>query len=604
MNPMPLSVSRAALWVAFLLSARCAALAQDINGYEICRGEYFTQATTNRADSAHALLHELYAYVLPAYEGSVLSATLIAPKGQQYALTNQNGEFYLANASGGAVAFPAAASAGTYACQVRCVNEGLKTLKVGLPGPALGIPPVRVANFLSLQAVEAAQAVDVSWDKVSRRGAHDYLQLHIVDSNHNTVFSQNNISLEQTNLTLPAGTLAPNCTNTAFLSVIHFFAHSARPGAPQLVTAERRATRFHIVTLNPAGVFKISPLCVAANETAGFATMTVQRTQGSAGQVSVDYFSTDGSAQSNVNYLPVSGTLVFEDGVSNQTFTVPLLNDGVSHPPLTVHLTLTNATGGAALVVRPHAVLTVLDSQSAPGPNINACLLGKVEFYEQTNSAKPLQSARSTTSRFFVAVHPKFPGGVTRGTLKMPNGNTYSLGRYFENYQAFFEYDQDFPSPAAMTFQFRPGKYEVLFDAYSEGLYSSFLTLGVERAFSVPHLTNWTEAQAIEPARPFVLQWEPFAGATTNDYVLVSLRNEAGEYVLRTPDEFEPGALVGPTPSLTLPADLLDYGSRYLVNLIFVKVVNPARDPRTGIHNAVAFMHTTIFYVQTAPPPQ
>lgn len=578
--------------------------AQDVSLYEVARGEYFTQATSNRADTAHALLHELYAYVQPAYDGSVLSATLTSPKAQKYSLTNYNSEFELLSPSGTAVRFSNAAPSGEYQFHVQCANEGLKTERLSLPGPATGIPPARVANYSGLQAVDASQDMEVRWDKITRRGAHDFLQFDIVDTEGNAVFSQSQIGLEATNYTIPAGTLQPNSTNTGFLVIVHYDAISPGSKTPHWLSAERRMTRFHITTLNPAGVFRISPLCVTANENAGFATMTVQRMQGSAGEVAVDYFSADGTARSNVNYMPVSGTLVFADGVTNQTFTVPLLNDGVTNSPLTVHFTLTNATGGAALEIRPHAILTILDSQSAPGPNVNACLLSKVEFYDQTNADKPLQSARSTTSRFFVAVHPKFPGGIMQGALKLPNGSTCALGCSLEDYQAFFEYVEDFPSPTSMTSRFRSGKYEINFEAFSQGSNAVHLTLGAERVFSVPHLTNWTEAQAIEPGQPFVLNWEPFVGATTNDCVLVTVKDNAGEYVVRTPDEFEPGVLPGTTRSLTIPANLLEYGNRYVVNIIFVKMVAPARDVRTGIRTAVEFMHTTILDINTVPQPQ
>jgi len=570
---------------------------------EIARTEYFTQATTNRADTAHAVFYELSAFVIPAYEGSVLSATITWPSRQEYAMTNDSGQFMLLNASGDAVNLSAAAPSGTYRFQVQCASQGMQTVKVSMPGPATGIPPLRVANFEALQGVDASQPFGVFWDKVADKSANDYLELHIIDASGNEVFTNDQIRLDETNVTIPAGTLAPDSTNNAYLALIHLFAMNRGPKMPPWVTFERRDTWFKIITLNPAGVFRFSPLCVTANESAGPATMTVQRTQGSAGQVTVDYYSTDATARSNVNYTAVSGTLVFADGQTNQTFTVPLLNDGVTNPPLTVHLTLTNATGGAALDLRPHAILTILDSQSAPGPNVNACVLAKVEFYDQTNAAPPLQADRSLTSRFFAEVQPKFPGGVTDGTVTLPNGSVRKLGYGFENYQAFVEYDDDLPSPACMNSLYRPGKYKVTYNTCSQGAGSAVLTLGTERVFSVAWVTNWTEAQSIDPSQAFELRWTPFVGATTNDYVQVAVRNGTGEYVLWTPDEFEPGGLPGATASVSIPANTLDFGSQYWVNIIFVKMISPATDPRTGIHTGIAFMHTTGFYVNTVPAP-
>src|SRR2546422_9612233 len=114
--------------------------------------------------------------------------------------------------------------------------------------------------------------------------------------------------------------------------------HSNGAQPPHWLSEEDRVTRFTIKTLNPAGVLGFSPICVTANETDRVATITVHRRQGGDGEVTVDYFSTDGTARSNVNYAPVSGTLTFPPSVTYQTFTVSLADDGVANSPLTIHL--------------------------------------------------------------------------------------------------------------------------------------------------------------------------------------------------------------------------------------------------------------------------
>ena len=70
---------------------------------------------------------------------------------------------------------------------------------------------------------------------------------------------------------------------------------------------------------------------------------------GHAGEVLVDYATRDGSATAGVNYLPVSGTLRFPDGETVQTFTIPILDDGVPNANRSVNLTLSNPQGGALL---------------------------------------------------------------------------------------------------------------------------------------------------------------------------------------------------------------------------------------------------------------
>jgi len=250
--------------------------------------------------------HKINAFVVPAYEGSVASAAVHFPDGSSVEMTNMGSFFSLPSVPGQTVSLPGSARAGTYRFQI---NEaaGQEKLSVSLRAPAAGIPPVRVANYDEAQAVDAAQTFDVQWEKVARRGPKDYLMLDIYATDGPRVFNVSNISLDETNVTIPAGTLQPNSTNKAYLSLRHSFAHSSGAQPPHWLSEEDRVTRFTIKTLNPAGVLGFSPICVTANETDRVATITVHRRQGGNGEVTVDYFATDGTARSNVNYAPVSG---------------------------------------------------------------------------------------------------------------------------------------------------------------------------------------------------------------------------------------------------------------------------------------------------------
>src|SRR5215831_12175656 len=366
--------------------------ALDFVAYDIVREEWFTQATTNRASTDAAARHGLGAYVSPSAPGTVTSASIRVPSGWVGAMTDNGQYYYLPTISGHSIDLPATAPAGIYQFAVVGANDGLRRRSLTLPAPATGIAPARIANFPEAQLVDATQDFEVRWDKIPRRGPGDGLFFHVVGPDNTRIFDSGIISLDTTNLIIPAGTLQPNTTNGGYLYIRHYFSRSVYPQYPAWAVAEDRSTRFTIKTLNPNGVFSFSRISRTARETDGTATITVVRTQGSEGDATVDYFSDDATAKSNVNYVAVSGTLKFAPGETNQTFTVQLLNDGVTNPPLSAHFTLTNATGGAALVVRPHANLTILDSESPPPPNVTAFHLAMVEFYSQTNSSVPTQA--------------------------------------------------------------------------------------------------------------------------------------------------------------------------------------------------------------------
>jgi uncharacterized delta-60 repeat protein len=107
------------------------------------------------------------------------------------------------------------------------------------------------------------------------------------------------------------------------------------------------------------------------HESATNATITVIRTGGTSGpnadgtgDIYVSYYTSPGTAVDPANYTDVSGVLDFPAGEVLQSFTVPVTDDGVLMPTLTVNLMLTNATSPAVIGNQPEAVLNILNDDS------------------------------------------------------------------------------------------------------------------------------------------------------------------------------------------------------------------------------------------------
>jgi len=95
------------------------------------------------------------------------------------------------------------------------------------------------------------------------------------------------------------------------------------------------------------------------NESAGTATITVTRTGGSLGAVSVAYTTSNGTATAGTNYSAKSGTLNWNAGeVSNKTFAITLANTHMTSSK-TVNLILSSPSGGAVLGANNPAALTI-----------------------------------------------------------------------------------------------------------------------------------------------------------------------------------------------------------------------------------------------------
>src|SRR5262249_5201949 len=104
----------------------------------------------------------------------------------------------------------------------------------------------------------------------------------------------------------------------------------------------------------------------SVSEGAATATITVTRTDGAVGPVSVNYAATAGTAMAGQNFTAVFGTLGFAANEFSKTFTVPILHDPQINPNLTVNLTLSGPVGGAVLGTQAQAVLAITDIDS-PG---------------------------------------------------------------------------------------------------------------------------------------------------------------------------------------------------------------------------------------------
>jgi uncharacterized delta-60 repeat protein len=99
----------------------------------------------------------------------------------------------------------------------------------------------------------------------------------------------------------------------------------------------------------------------------GRAPVFVSRTGGSKGAVSVLFATRDGSATADVDYSPVSGTVLFGDGEDGtRVVYVPITPDALAEADETVNLALSDARGCAAVGARSTAVLTIVDDDAHP----------------------------------------------------------------------------------------------------------------------------------------------------------------------------------------------------------------------------------------------
>jgi Leucine-rich repeat (LRR) protein len=102
-------------------------------------------------------------------------------------------------------------------------------------------------------------------------------------------------------------------------------------------------------------------------EDGGTITLTVTRVNGSDGEVSVDYATSDGTAKAGKDYTAVSGTLNWEDGnSSDKAITVTITDDSIYEDDEKFSLKLSNPTGGATIGTPKTTVVTIVDNEPKP----------------------------------------------------------------------------------------------------------------------------------------------------------------------------------------------------------------------------------------------
>jgi hypothetical protein len=132
---------------------------------------------------------------------------------------------------------------------------------------------------------------------------------------------------------------------------------AAPAGATGLALAPPVAT-----PVEPAGEIAFDGATYTATEAGGTATITLARTGGTAGEVTVTVTATDGTATAGSDFAAGPYTVTFADGQTSATLAVPLVADTATEGDETFTLTVSAPTGGATLGAQATATVTITDA--------------------------------------------------------------------------------------------------------------------------------------------------------------------------------------------------------------------------------------------------
>lgn len=120
--------------------------------------------------------------------------------------------------------------------------------------------------------------------------------------------------------------------------------------------------------VEPAGGdMSIGPVETFADEDCGWVDLTVFRTGGLAGTVSVAYETVAGTAEAGTDYEAAAGTLFLSNGVDQAVLRIPIQNDTAAEAAESFEVRLSQPGGGGVLVAPSNAVVHVRDEDGVAG---------------------------------------------------------------------------------------------------------------------------------------------------------------------------------------------------------------------------------------------
>jgi hypothetical protein len=150
----------------------------------------------------------------------------------------------------------------------------------------------------------------------------------------------------------------PIINNDSVVGARAFSLRLFNPTAPGRLVAPSNET---VTIIDGLAGFRFSKSAYSANKTDGSAIINVFRSGLTDTVAAVDFIATNVSAIDGIHYFATNGTLIFTNGVTNQTFTVRVIDTSVVQPNKTVSLQLINPSN--SVVSAPSAAtLTIKDN--------------------------------------------------------------------------------------------------------------------------------------------------------------------------------------------------------------------------------------------------
>jgi hypothetical protein len=368
-----------------------------------------------------------------------------------------------------------------------------------------------------------------------------------------------------------------------------------------------------------AGTVQFSTAAEAISEGGGVAILTVTRTGGSEGAVSVNFAVSGGTAVDGTNYQLANGTLQFADGQSSAQIAVPVTDDGKYDLDRTMSLTLSGPTGGAALGATATNTLTIANADAAPvlsigNATVTASPAGATLAVFQLNlsaaSDLPLTvhfktvDGTATAGTDYAAIDavayvPAGQTSVALGVLVLPT-SAYNLTRTFSLVPYGPQNATLAASPAGtgtiLNVNYPAPTVGNVSATVAPGAQATFTPLTTAASFDGGPLTL---SAVTQPANGSVvltgntLTYTPAPGSFAGDSFIYKVTDDKGDTALGTATVAEQGTGLVPSPITAGAQDLVVVGAAGNDTITF----KPVAGVKNGVRVTVNGVTSTTFVV-------
>jgi hypothetical protein len=212
-------------------------------------------------------------------------------------------------------------------------------------------------------------------------------------------------------------------------------------------------------------------------------------------------------------------------------------------------------------------------SGGCPGASpVEASAFGlmKQALYLQSDAGTPVGAP---TNAAMVMGYSQIPNAAGRAAVEFPASPAplpHQL-KFFQSLIGVEMYTESFASVAAMDLAYPAGNYDFELRQPESTVVAHVVLVFASGGYpTLPRLSNFTAAQAIDPAADFTLTWDAFAGANTNtDAIQIEVTDRNGQVLFSAPDSCANRPLPATATAIVLPKNTLASGQTYTLTLSF-----------------------------------